>query len=125
MYYVCRRVECLQDIDIFTLAFFVFFQSRVAVTINRKAIILYRGGINVARVVESSIIVECLVEQTKHDRAIDMIAQANNCKNGERHALKFLQEVNDILVEEKAFSLTHSSSERGTTRIIWIPRRGS
>ena len=101
MYYVGRRVECLQDIDIFTLAFFVFFQSRVAVTINRKAI-LYRGGINVARVVESSTIVECLVEQTKHDRAIDMIARANNCKNGERHALKFLQEVNDILVEEKS-----------------------
>ena len=39
MCYGGRRVECLRDIDIFTLAFFVFFQSRVAVAIDRKAIL--------------------------------------------------------------------------------------
>ena len=96
MCYVGRRVECLRDIDIFTLAFFCFFQSRVAVAINRKAI-LYKGGVKVVRVVESTNIVECLVELTRHGRAVDVIARAN--KNGQRHALKLLQEVNDILVE--------------------------
>ena len=96
MSYVGRRVECLRDIDIFTLAFFVFFQSRLAVAIDRKAV-LYKGGAKVSRVIESSIFVECLVELTKHDRAVDMIARAN--KNGQCYALKFLQEVNDILVQ--------------------------
>ena len=96
MCYVGRRVECLRDIDIFTLAFFVFFQSRVAVAIDRKAI-LYKGGIKVARVVESSTTVQCLVELTKYDRAVDMTARAN--KNGQCHALKLLQEVNDILFQ--------------------------
>jgi hypothetical protein len=94
--YVGRRVECIRDIDIFTLAVFVFFQTRMAVAINRKAV-LYRGGIKVARVVGSDSIVECLVELTKYDRAVDMIARANN--NGRCHALKLLQEVYDILVQ--------------------------
>ena len=96
MCYVGRRVACVRDIDIFTLAFFVFFQSRLAVAIDRKAV-LYKGGAKVSRVVKPSIFVECLVEQTKHHRAVDLIARAN--KNGQRHALKFLQEVNDILVQ--------------------------
>ena len=96
MCYVGRRVECLRDIDIFTLAFFVFFQARVVVAIDRKAI-LYKGGIKVARVVESSTTVQCLVELTKYDRAVDMTARAN--KNGQRHALKLLEEVNDIIVQ--------------------------
>ena len=93
---VGRRVECVRHIDIFTAGFFVFFQARVAVAVDRKAI-LYKGGIKVARVVDSSTTVECLVELTKHDRAVDMIARVNN--NGQRHALGFLQEVNDILVQ--------------------------
>ena len=96
MCYVGRRVECLRDIDIFTLAFFVFFQSRLAVAIDRKAV-LYKGGIKVSRVDKPNIFVECLVEQTKHDRAVDIMARAN--KNGQRHAFKFLEEVNDILVQ--------------------------
>ena len=96
MCYVGRRVECLRDIDTFTLAVFVFFQSRLAVAIDRKAV-LYKGGVKVSRVVESNMFVECLVEQTNHDRAIDIIARAN--KNGQRHALKFLREVDDILVQ--------------------------
>ena len=96
MCYVGRRVECLRDIDIFILAFFIFFQARVAVAMDRKAI-LYKGGIKGAQVVDSSTTVECLVELTKYDRAVDMIARAN--KNGQRHALKLLQEVNDILVQ--------------------------
>ena len=96
MCYVGRRVECLRDIDIFTLAFFIFFQARVAVAMDRTAI-LYKGGIKVARVVDSSTVVECLVELIKYDRAVDMIARAN--KGGQHHALKLLQEVNDILVQ--------------------------
>ena len=96
MCYVGRRVECLRDIDIFTFSFFVVFQSRVAVTIDRKAI-LYEGGVKVARVVGSSTMVRCLVELTKQDRAVDMIARAN--KNGQRHAFKLLQDINAILVQ--------------------------
>ena len=96
MSYVGRRVECLRDIDIFTPAFFVFLQTRLAVAIDRKAI-LYRGGIKASRIVESDVHVECLVEQMKQDRAVDMTARAT--KTSQHHAFEFLQEVNTTLVQ--------------------------
>jgi hypothetical protein len=96
MCYVGRRMECLRDIDVFTLAFFVFLQSRMALVMDRNAI-LYKGGIKITQVAESSIIVQCLVELTKYNKAIDVIARANN--HGRQHALKLLQQVHDIVLQ--------------------------
>ena len=92
--YVGRRVECLRKIDIFTSAFFVFFQSRLAVIVDRKAF-LWKGGIKVLHDIgEES--VECLAELTKYGTAVDIVARGNaKC---ERHCLAFLETINDILI---------------------------
>lgn len=102
MFHMGHWVECIQDINIFTLALFVFFRSQVAITTDHKTI-LYKGGISVAHTVESNILVKHPVEQTKYDRAIDMIVQFH--KDGRILESQFVQEVDDILVqvlEEKA-----------------------
>ena len=91
--YVGRRVQCLREVDIFTSAFFVFFQSRVAVTVDRKAF-LWKGGIKVAQVIGGEAI-ECLVELKNYDTVVDLVARGS--QKSERHCLSFLETVGDVL----------------------------
>ena len=111
--YVGRRIQCLRDIDIFTSAFFVFFQSRLAVTVDRKAF-LWKGGIKVAHVIKEEAI-ECLVELKNYDTVVDLVARGS--EKSRRHCLAFLETVNDILVQ----LLTTKSPGTRTRRYLLHP----